>query len=158
MLSTLKQSYVQWLKDFEWAYFVALHFKVGFSPTKEIAEQKVRHLCTRLNRFLNGAKSKINLSVFAVFETSKAEVPHVHILIGSENKNNIGISDVREAIAYYWGKLALCVNPVALGSANEGWFADTDCNKERVIEYMCKEFDFGRDPVLVGALKIPDTK
>ena len=152
------EGYVDWLKDHEWAYFITLHFTSEFKPKFEVAESKVRKLCTRLNKFLNGKDLTTKLSVFAVYETSKADVPHVHICLGSENKLNKSIGDVYGSVAYYWGKQIGCMDPVRMGEGNKGWFTDTDDNKDKIIGYMCKEFNIGRNPVLVGALKLPSTK
>lgn len=154
----LLDSYVYWLQHYNWTYFIALHFKSDFQPSKEVAEIKVRNLCTRLNKYLNGRNSNTKLSVFAVAENSKAGVPHVHLFIGAENELCRCMHDIKSAVSYYWSKLSGCINPLSLGKKNNGWFTGTDENKGTVISYMCKEFLAGNDPVLIGALNFPNTK
>jgi hypothetical protein len=158
MKHQLIKSYVDWLKDYNWKYFVALHFKADFKVNKRLASMKVIQLGTRLHRLLNGTQTNIQLSLFAVYEISNSNVPHVHIFIGPENESNKNIDEIQGAIAYHWGKLTGCLNPLIMGNSNSDWFKNTDENKANVIGYMCKEFKAGHDPVLVEALKLPSTK
>ena len=150
----LELSYAKWLEGVDWKYFVALHFKNGVKPSVEMATKAVKHLAIRLTARLNGRRSNVKLSVFPVLELSSGDSLHVHILIGPENSKGRTVSEVHESIADIWGNRQFCINPKALGQSNRGWFKQVDDNKHDVISYMCKEYKYGKDPVLAEAISL----
>ena len=150
----LELSYAKWLEAVDWKYLVTLHFKDGSKPSVEMATKAVKHLVIRLTACLNGRRSKVRLSVFPVLEQSASGSPHVHLLIGPENAKGRTVNEVHEAIADIWGNRQFCINPKALGQGNRGWFKLVDDNKHDVISYMCKEYGYGKDPVLVEAISL----
>lgn len=154
MSNQIPAEYAKWLEGVDWKYFVALHFKNGVKPTVEMATNAVKHLVIRLTAHLNGRRSKVRLSMFPVLEQSVSGSPHVHLLIGPENSKGRTVNEVHEAIADIWGKRQFCVNPKALGQGNRGWFKLVDDNKHDVITYMCKEYKYGKDPVLAEAISL----
>lgn len=157
-VAELGKEYSGWLSSVEWKYLVTLHFGTGRKPSVEMATRAVKQMTNRLRCSLNGRYSETRLSVFPVLETSKGGVPHVHVLIGSENEKQLSEDGVASEIAKLWAKQEYAVNPLQLGVNNSGWFKPVDSTPEKVVEYLCKEFKSGGDPVLIGALNFNITK
>jgi hypothetical protein len=96
--------------------------------------------------------------VFPVLETSKGGVPHVHMLLGAENEKRLSSGAIAEEVARLWAKQEYAVNPIQLGVNNSGWFKPVVLTPDKIVEYLCKEFKSGGDPVLIGALNFNITK
>lgn len=146
------------VKKHRWKYLVTLHFGTGRKPSVEMVTRAVKQMTNRLHCALNRRRSKTKLSVFPVLETSKGDVPHVHMLLGAENEKRLSSAAIAEEVARLWAKQEYAVNPLQLGANNEEWFKPIVDTPDKVIEYVCKEFKSGGEPVLVGALNINITK
>jgi hypothetical protein len=157
-VAKLANEYSNWLSDVEWQYLITLHFNAGRSPSIEAVTRAVKQMTSRLHCALNGRRGRPVLSVFPVLETSKGGVPHVHMLLGAENQKQLSSSSIAKEVARLWARQEYAVNPLQLGANNEGWFIPIVTTPDRVIEYVCKDFKKGEDPVLVGALNINITK
>ncbi len=151
-LKSIPKAYAQWLSGVDWKYFVTLHFKQGAKVDENFCVNAVKHLMIRLSAVVNGRRNGSDLSVFPVLEESSCGVPHVHLLIGSENDKGICDSIIKSRVAEIWGRYRLCINPLRLGQLNDDWFKLADGQKSRLIEYVCKEYNHGEDPVLVNAM------
>jgi hypothetical protein len=154
----LLNTYIQWINTYKWRFFVTLHFNSSFKATHISTELIVRKFGTRLNNIFNGRNTVENLSLFPVLETSKSGIKHVHILIGHECSKNLNTEIIKGIVAFEWGKLRHCISPSYLGSGNDEWFKIVSEKQETLITYLCKEFKYGTNPVLINALNLNVTK